>query len=126
MADGAGDTLARSRSRSSDHNERLEPHLLRAAENDNVESLGKIIDAARKKGQFSENFLRIGLIRSSEKGGIGATEFLLSQGAKPDGAVGNRLSPLLRAVEHNNVAIVKVLLAYGPIQRPGVNEDAPL
>jgi ankyrin repeat protein len=113
MADGAGDTLARSRSRSSDHNERLEPHLLRAAENDNVESLGKIIDAARKKGQFSENFLRIGLMRSSEKGGIGATEFLLSQGAKPDGAVGNRLSPLLRAVEHNNVAIVKVLLAYG-------------
>jgi ankyrin repeat protein len=78
-----------------------------------VESLGKIIDAARKKGQFSENFLRIGLMRSSEKGGIGATEFLLSQGAKPDGAVGNRLSPLLRAVEHNNVAIVKVLLAYG-------------
>jgi ankyrin repeat protein len=113
MADGAGDTLARSRSRSSDHNERLEPHLLRAAENDNVESLGKIIDAARKKGQFSENLLRIGLMRSSEKGGIGATEFLLSQGAKPDGAVGNRLSPLLRAVEHNNVAIVKVLLAYG-------------
>jgi ankyrin repeat protein len=78
-----------------------------------VESLGKIIEAARKKGQLSENFLRIGSMRSSAKGGIGATEFLLSQGAKPDGAVGNRLSPLLRAVEHNNVAIVKVLLTYG-------------
>ena len=113
MADGTGDTLARSRSRSSDHNDRLEPHLLRAAENDNVEQLEKIIDAARKKGQLNENFLRIGLMRSSEKGATSATEYLLNKGAKPDGAVGNRLSPLLRAVEHNNVAIVKVLLGHG-------------
>ena len=113
MADGVGDKLARTRSRSSDHNERLEPHLLRAAENDNVGLLEKIIADAKKKGQLSDNFLRIGLMRSSEKGAIGATEYLLSQGARPDGAVGNRLSPLLRAVEHNNVAIVKVLLDHG-------------
>jgi ankyrin repeat protein len=117
MASGAGETLgrskSRSRSRSSDRNERLEPHLLRAAESDNVDLLGEIIEAASKKGQLNENFLRIGLMRSSEKGSIGATEYLLSQGAQPDGAVGNRLSPLLRAVEHNNVAIVKALLAHG-------------
>jgi ankyrin repeat protein len=113
MESGVGEALARSRSRSSDHNERLEPQLLRAAENDNVEQLGKIIEAAKKRGQLSANFLRIGLMRSSEKGAIVATECLLSQGAKADGAVGNRLSPLLRAVEHNHIAIVKALLAYG-------------
>lgn len=113
MADGVGEKLGRTRSRSSDHNERLEPHLLRAAENDNVALLEKIVADARKKGQLNENFLRIGLMRSSEKGGVSATAYLLSQGAKPDGAVGNRLSPLLRAVEHNNVAIVKLLLDHG-------------
>lgn len=78
-----------------------------------MEQLEKIIEAARKKGQLNESFLRIGLMRSSEKGGIVATEYLLKQGARPDGAVGNRLTPLLRAVEHNHVAIVKMLLDYG-------------
>ncbi|KAG0645497.1 Ankyrin-2 [Hyphodiscus hymeniophilus] len=113
MEQRAEETLERQRSRSSDHNERLEPQLLRAAENDDTELLRKIIDAARVKDQLNENFLRIALMRSSEKGKIGATQYLLSQGAPPDGAVGNRLSPLLRAVQSNNVAIVHLLLAHG-------------
>lgn len=113
MTDSVGDKLARTRSRSSDHNERLEPHLLRAAEGNNVAQLEKVIEDAKKKGQLNENFLRIGLMRSSEKGAVGATLYLLDQGAEPNGAVGNRLSPLLRAVEHNNVAIVKILLEHG-------------
>jgi ankyrin repeat protein len=108
-----GEILTRSRSRSTDHNERLEPQLLRAAENDDVDLLSKIIDAARIKNQLSENFLRIGLMRSSEKGKISTTQYLLAQGAKPDGAPGNRLSPLLRAVERNHIAIVQLLLEHG-------------
>ena len=108
-----GETLTRSRSRSTDHNERLEPQLLRAAENDDVDVLSKIVDAARIKNQLSENFLRIGLMRSSEKGKISTTQYLLAQGAKPDGAPGNRLSPLLRAVERNHIAIVQLLLEHG-------------
>lgn len=113
MTQRSGEILTRTRSRSTDHNERLEPQLLRAAESDNTDRLHEIVDAARTKNQLNENFLRIGLMRSSEKGKVAATQYLLSQGAKPDGAAGNRLSPLLRAVERNNVAIVQVLLAHG-------------
>jgi ankyrin repeat protein len=113
MVQGSEEILERRQSPSSDHNERLEPQLLRAAENDDIDLLRKIIDAARVKEQLNENFLRIALMRSSEKGKIGATQYLLSQGAPPDGAVGNRLSPLLRAVQSNNVAIVQLLLAHG-------------
>jgi ankyrin repeat protein len=114
-AEGERLTRRRTGSRSSDgsHNERLEPQLLRAAESDDVDLLSKIIDSARSKNQLTENFLRIGLIRSSEKGKIGTTQYLLAQGAKPDGAAGNRLPPLLRAVEKNHIAIVSLLLEHG-------------
>jgi len=99
---------------SSDHNERFEPQVLRAAESDNVELLRTIVAAARAKGQLSDNFLRIALIRSSEKGKINATEYLLKEGAPPDSAPGNnRPAPLLRAVERNQTAIVKLLLNHG-------------
>jgi len=111
-----GEQLSRSRSRSSDHNERLEPQLLRAVETDDVPRLQKILDAAKTKGQLNENFLRIGLMRSSEKGKINATRFLLDHGALPDGGGsggGNRLSPLLRAVERNHIPIVHMLLEAG-------------
>lgn len=110
---GSGEILTRTRSRSTDHNERLEPQLLRAAENDDTDRLREIVEAAQTKNQLNENFLRIGLMRSSEKGKINATQYLLSQGAQPDGNGGNRLSPLLRAVERNHVAIVQLLLAHG-------------
>lgn len=108
-----GAQLARSRSRSSDHNERLEPHLLRAAENDDVFKLASIIETARKKNRLDEHLLRIGLKRSSEKGKVNATQYLLSQGALPDGAPKDKLSPLLLAVERNNIAIVHLLLEHG-------------
>ncbi|TVY84958.1 Ankyrin-3 [Lachnellula suecica] len=108
-----GDTLTRSRSRSTDHNERLEPQLLRAAENDDVERLRELIQSAQIKGQLREHHLRIALMRSSEKGKIGTTKYLLSEGAPPDGASGNRLSPLLRAVEQKHTAIVHLLLEHG-------------
>ena len=111
--DAPMEPMIRSRSMSTDHNERLEPQLLRAAENDDTDKLREIVDAARARNQLNENFLRIGLMRSSEKGGVEATRYLLSQGAKPNGADRNRLSPLLRAVERNHIAIVKLLLAHG-------------
>jgi ankyrin repeat protein len=109
----AGETLTRTRSRSTDHTERLEPQLLRAAENDNVDKLRDLLASAKLKGQLQEHHLRIALMRSSEKGKVAATTFLLSEGAPPDGAPGNRLSPLLRAVERNHIAIVAALLEHG-------------
>lgn len=99
---------------SSDHNERFEPQVLRAVESDNVELLRTIVAAARAKGQLNDNFLRIALMRGSEKGKINATEYLLKEGAPPDSAPGNnRPAPLLRAVERDQTAIVKLLLNYG-------------
>ena len=96
----------------SDGHERLEPRLLRAAENDDAESLRKVVALAREYGQFNDNFLRVGLMRSAERGCVSATEFLLTQGAKTDVA-SNRLSPLLRAVERDHYQIVRLLLDHG-------------
>lgn len=107
--------MSRSRSRSSlgsDYHDRLEPRLLRAAENNDTNDLKQILDAARANGQFSPTFLGIGLMRSSERGCIEATQFLLREGANVDVA-GNRVSPLFRAVERNHVGIVRLLLESG-------------
>ncbi|KAJ9195999.1 hypothetical protein DTO164E3_6537 [Paecilomyces variotii] len=107
--------MARSRSRStigSDNNARLEPKLLRAAEQDDTDALRHIIQEARNNGQFSDDFLRIGLMRSATRGCVATTQFLLSQGAKTD-VDGNQPSPLLRAVERNHIRVVQVLLDYG-------------
>ncbi|KAJ5901762.1 hypothetical protein N7495_002290 [Penicillium taxi] len=101
-----------SRSSVTSDNERLEPRLLRAAENDDTESLQRVIVLARECGQLSDNFLRVGLMRSAERGCIAATEFFLKIGAKTDVAT-NRPSPLLRATERNHCQIVKLLLDYG-------------
>lgn len=87
--------------------------MLRAAEEDDTEVLRQIIETAKEKGQLNDNFLRIAMMRSSEKGKINATRYLLKQGARPDGAAGNRLSPLLKAVEKNHVGIVQLLLEHG-------------
>jgi ankyrin repeat protein len=96
-----------------DYKERLEPRLLRAIELDDAEALRNIIGEAKEKGQLTQSFLGIGLMRSSEKGKISATRFLLEQGARADGATtGKRLSPLMRAVEKDHVAIVQVLLEH--------------
>lgn len=113
MSQGEGERRLSSTSKSSDHNERLEPHLLRAAQDDDVEKLRQILEAAKVKKQLDENFLQKGLIRSSEKGKLGATQFLLENGANPDGAIGNRAPPLLKAVEKNNIGIVHLLLKHG-------------
>lgn len=99
-------------SMNSDGHERLEPRLLRAVENDDVEALGQVITLAREYGQFSDNFLRVGLMRSTERGRVVATEYLLDLGAKTDVAT-NRLSPLLRAVERDHYHIVRLLLDHG-------------
>ncbi|KAG9229894.1 putative ankyrin repeat protein [Amylocarpus encephaloides] len=108
-----GEPLARARSRSTDNAERIEPHLLRAAENDDEAKLKALVEGARAKGQLRDHHLRIALMRSSEKGKINATTYLLSEGAPPDGVVGNRLGPLLRAVERNHIKIVRALLQHG-------------
>ncbi|RDL32991.1 Ankyrin repeat-containing protein [Venustampulla echinocandica] len=103
----------RSRSRSTDHTERLEPQLLRAAENDDVERIRTLIDESRTRGQLQDHHMRITLMRSSEKGKAAVTRYLLSQGAPAGAAPGSRQSPLLRAVERDHAAIVHLLLEHG-------------
>ncbi|KAF2149540.1 ankyrin [Myriangium duriaei CBS 260.36] len=104
----------RERSRTRDGtagNDRLEPELLTAVEADNVTSLERVLDKARQNGQFSEAFLKIGLMRSAERNKPNASKYLLLAGANPNGmGKGNRTGPLMRAVERNNVTIVKILL----------------
>lgn len=105
--------MSRSRSSiASDNTGRLEPKLLRAAEQDDTDTLRQIVEEARSNGQFSDNFLRIGLMRGATRGCVSATQYLLSQGAKTD-VEGNQISPLLRAVERNHIRVVQLLLDYG-------------
>ncbi|OJK04407.1 hypothetical protein ASPACDRAFT_20712 [Aspergillus aculeatus ATCC 16872] len=105
--------MSRSRSSiASDSHDRLEPRLLRAVESDQFATLQAIVELARENGQLNDTFLRIGLMRSCERGSIAATEYLLQIGAKTDVA-SNRPSPLLRAVERNHVRIVQLLLDHG-------------
>ncbi|KAJ5458387.1 hypothetical protein N7475_009775 [Penicillium sp. IBT 31633x] len=96
----------------SDSNERLEPRLLRAAESNDIDSLKKVIALAKDYNQLSDNFLRIGLMRSAERACLAATEYLLTLGAKTD-VPSNRASPLLRAVERDHYEIVRILLDHG-------------
>lgn len=96
----------------SDGHERLEPQLLRACANDDVNSLRAVVTQAHEHGQLNDNFLRIGLMRSAERGCVAAAEFLLGLGAKTDVA-SNRTSPLLRAVERDHYQIVRLLLDHG-------------
>ncbi|KAJ5184445.1 Mg2+ transporter protein CorA-like/Zinc transport protein ZntB [Penicillium cf. griseofulvum] len=96
----------------SDSHERLEPRLLRAAESNDVDSLKKTIALAQECNQLTDNFLRIGLMRSAERACVAATECLLTLGAKTD-VPSNRASPLLRAVERDHYEIVRLLLDHG-------------
>ncbi|KAF3398385.1 Ankyrin-3 [Penicillium rolfsii] len=91
--------MARTASMASDGHERLEPRLLRAAENDDIEALRAVIALAREYNQLSDNFLRVAVMRSAERGSTDVT--------------GNRLSPLLRAVERDHYQIVRLLLDHG-------------
>ncbi|KAF2678929.1 hypothetical protein K458DRAFT_480562 [Lentithecium fluviatile CBS 122367] len=107
--------MARSPSRSSDgggseHHVRAEPRLLKAIEDRNEKEAIAVIEDAKAKSQPIEHLLRIGITRAAERGNISIAEYLLKQGAKPDGAPGGRISPLLRAIEKNHVAIVQLLL----------------
>lgn len=96
----------------SDRGDRLEPKLLRAAENNDIDALKHIVDLARDKGQLSPAFLELGLMRSCDRGRVEATRFLLEEGASFEGA-GNRAPPVFRATERNQVQIVKLLLDAG-------------
>ncbi|CAG8958418.1 hypothetical protein HYFRA_00011095, partial [Hymenoscyphus fraxineus] len=108
---------ARSRSTTNTTEERLEPQLQRAIEDEDegrgLEKLRGLIDEARAKNQLQDHHLRIALMRSSLKNKIAATRYLLSEGAPPNGAPGNLGSPLLRSVERDHIAIVGELLRHG-------------
>lgn len=110
--------MGRSPSRSSDGgasatNERIEPRLLKAIEEKKHDDAIAIIEQAKSKSQPHDHLLRIGLMRAAERGNIEIAEYLLKNGAKPDGAPGGRVSPLFKAIEKNHVSIVQLLLKYG-------------
>lgn len=92
---------------------RVEPRLLKAIEDNKHDDAIAIIEHARGKSQPVDHLLRIGLMRAAERGNIHITEYLLKSGAKPDGAPGGRVSPLLKAIEKNHVGIVQLLLKFG-------------
>lgn len=109
---------------------RLEPRLQKAAGSNDLAGVHEILSLAREYGHYSASFLRVGLTRSVERGCIETTQHLLQAGADPnntsvnsatsnnsttDGVNGerNRPGPLLRAVEHNQVRIVQLLLDWG-------------
>lgn len=103
----------------SDSHGRLEPKLLRAVEQDQVPAVQEILNLARENGQFGEKLLRIGLMRGAERGSVYATEYLLSIIIDESAQQQQPLPPqlrqlaLLKAVEHNRVQIVKLLLDRG-------------
>jgi ankyrin repeat protein/Mg2+ and Co2+ transporter CorA len=109
--------MARSPSRSSDggseHRERAEPRLLKAIDECKDDEAIAIIEHAKSRIQPTQPLLRIGLMRAAERGNANIAEYLLKNGAKPDGAAGGRVSPLLKAVEKNHVGVVQLLLKYG-------------
>jgi ankyrin repeat protein/Mg2+ and Co2+ transporter CorA len=110
--------MTRSPSRSSDgagseHHLRAEPRLLKAIEASNADEAIAVLEDAKARSQPTEHLLRIGLARAAERNNLTITEYLLKAGAKPDGAPGGRISPLLRAIEKNHVNIVALLLRYG-------------
>jgi ankyrin repeat protein/Mg2+ and Co2+ transporter CorA len=110
--------MGRSPSRSSDgadsaNPKRVEPRLLKAIEDEKHDDAIAIIEHAKTKSQPVDHLLRIGLMRAAERGNAYITEYLLKSGAKPDGAPGGRVSPLLKAIEKNRVGIVQLLLRFG-------------
>jgi ankyrin repeat protein/Mg2+ and Co2+ transporter CorA len=110
--------MGRSPSRSSDGADsskiaRVEPRLLKAIEDKKHDGAIAIIEQAQAKSQPVDHLLRIGLMRAAERGNIYITEYLLKNGAKPDGAPGGRVSPLFKAIEKNHVGVVQLLLKFG-------------
>lgn len=110
--------MGRSPSRSSDGVDpvkppRIEALLLKAIEDKKHEDAITIIEHAKAKSQPLDHLLRIGLMRAAERGNTHIAEYFLHSGAKPDGAPGGRVSPLLKAIEKNHVGIVQLLLKAG-------------
>lgn len=107
--------MGRSPSRSSDGGgaTRVEPLLLNAIEKKRYIDVIAIIEEAKAKAQPIEHLLRIGLMRAVERTNVEITEYLLESGAKPDGAPGGRVSPVLKAVERNNPKVLQLLLRFG-------------
>jgi hypothetical protein len=100
--------MARSPSRrssdgGSQHQARVEPRLLKAIEENQNGKAVDIVENAKTQGQPTEHLLRIGLMRAAERGNTTIAEYLLKSGAHPDGAQGGRVSPLLKAVEKNQL-----------------------
>lgn len=108
--------MSRSRSRSStgsDRKDRLEPQLIRAAGNNDIQTLKHITQIACEKGQLNPTFLRLGLMKSCERGCIEATQYLLKEGASVEEPGSQNTPPVFRAVDRNHVQIVKLLLDAG-------------
>jgi ankyrin repeat protein/Mg2+ and Co2+ transporter CorA len=108
--------MGRSPSRSSDGgggSARIEPVLLSAIEKKRHGEVIAIIEEAKAKAQPIEHLLRIGLMRAVERTSVEIAEYLLQNGAKPDGAPGGRLSPVLKAVDRNHPKLLQLLLRFG-------------
>ncbi|KXT03866.1 hypothetical protein AC578_8935 [Pseudocercospora eumusae] len=93
--------------------DRPEPRLLRAVEANDILNIRHVIEEARDHRQLSRNLLSIGLIRACDKDLPDVASFLLSEGADPDYASGNKPPALLRAAEYGLTRITETLLDHG-------------
>ncbi|KAF2160134.1 hypothetical protein M409DRAFT_70659 [Zasmidium cellare ATCC 36951] len=92
--------------------EMFEPKLLRAVEANSIPDVQDIIQQAKARGQCTESFLSIGLVRACDKNLVDAARFLLSQGANPDYTSGNKPPSLLRAAEYGLKGIAETLIDH--------------
>ena len=99
------------RSGNSSH-DRLEPKLLRAVEANSVPEVKDVLDQAQARSQCNDTFLSIGLVRACDRGLPDIARFLLSHGANPDFASGNKPPSLLRAAEYGLADVSKALIDF--------------
>lgn len=92
--------------------DRLEPRLLRAVEANSIPDVQDLIQQAKARGQCTESFLSVGLVRACDKNLVNAARFLLSQGANPDYTSGNKPPSLLRAAEYGLKGITETLIDH--------------
>ncbi|EME89136.1 uncharacterized protein MYCFIDRAFT_206237 [Pseudocercospora fijiensis CIRAD86] len=89
------------------------PRLLRAVEANDILKIRHVIEEAQGQRQLSRNLLSIGLIRACDKDFADVASFLLSKGADPNYASGNKPPALLRAAEYGLARITETLLDHG-------------
>ncbi|PPJ50203.1 hypothetical protein CBER1_05203 [Cercospora berteroae] len=93
-------------------NLRPEPRLLKAVEQNDVFKVREVIEDAQHERHFGRTLLSVGLVRACDKGHVEVARYLLTRGADPEYASGNKLPAILRAAERGQTELVEVLIDH--------------